>query len=963
MSDPSLLSSVFAHQTLPGDPVDTKVIQTQETTPKPDPEFGPGFHFRRLSNTAMSLLDRSGPRRPPPGSSFGTHDTSATVPTSATMALLQHQHHNHQHHSHDDDTGASDDAEMLIYDDHELVDEYGNPYPGGIGGNGGPAMRTDDDGPFAYFLDGGELGDDGHPGGGATGVGNGGGGGGGGPEYGDGADADEDGGFFSMFTSTQFAAPPVAPGTSATPPPPGIPGRETTPIAVTEGSNTHLTVAVSATGDATFAQGLISLLVALILRVRGLIALLPRPTNIGHINENNINWLSPMTYLGLLTFPTAAAVNAGAVREGGPAASPNKTTMLVLRETHLVRNRRRLLVMLTIYTIIMRYTSFDAFAVLLLLSHCLILYYLKNARKFNVQMAKRNIKNRVGWAKQWAGGLFRRGGGAGPDGGPGGPGEQDYMGSVEGAVGFGHDGAVGPGGPSAVPPAEKKKRRPVLPFRKSQPNGTDSTATPPLGHGSSAATVSAAPGATGGGGGRRINNLFRRAASVEDKGNDKGNPFQAGAGATDVAYPEDPSGLGSASNLRSSGASAAPGLAGTSAAVGASASTLAVLGSANGLNDGSAAVEPGNGGGTSSSGPSGKFAKIFSRRTRGQSTSQAGYAASATAIIAAVSAGGGGALPPGIAGPPGAASPGDGHAGATPPALRSGTTTPIHLGTSAEMLVDPNPTSLAPTPVTAPSFASVPLSRSHDSLSTMASVAPPGTDPAATGAGQLNISTTLERKPSTSSTGRSPGHSRSASDGHADGSSGGRSAGGAAGAGTKASRLTKDVVGKAKDFFQHHVKQRDSATPNGSDAPGSSVSAAGPQSLTRPSLEDLAASAAASSVSTPGSSPLSASASASGAVLSAHHRPLPQVPPSSTSGATLRAISSSSSPSSAAAMAELGAPLLLPNVSSSGGGLGGAGGNGPVPTQILTGSMPGMATVSEVLMPLSPATSIREVGR
>jgi cbb3-type cytochrome oxidase subunit 3 len=82
--------------------------------------------------------------------------------------------------------------------------------------------------------------------------------------------------------------------------------------------------------------------------------------------------------------------------------------MVDLREAHFVRNRRRVLTLFTFYTLAARYSSLDAYFLILLFSYCVILYYLKNARKINVQMAKRNIKQRVGWAKQWAGGLFKR---------------------------------------------------------------------------------------------------------------------------------------------------------------------------------------------------------------------------------------------------------------------------------------------------------------------------------------------------------------------------------------------------------------------------------------------------------------------------------------------------------------------------------------------------------------------------
>ncbi|KAF9279229.1 hypothetical protein BGZ68_008053, partial [Mortierella alpina] len=44
---------------------------------------------------------------------------------------------------------------------------------------------------------------------------------------------------------------------------------------------------------------------------------------------------------------------------------------------------------------------------------------MKNSGKMNVNMAKRAVGQRVGWAKQWAGGFFRRSTGLVPTGGAG----------------------------------------------------------------------------------------------------------------------------------------------------------------------------------------------------------------------------------------------------------------------------------------------------------------------------------------------------------------------------------------------------------------------------------------------------------------------------------------------------------------------------------------------------------------
>lgn len=65
--------------------------------------------------------------------------------------------------------------------------------------------------------------------------------------------------------------------------------------------------------------------------------------------------------------------------------------------------------MLTAYTLIVRYCSFDFFLVVLFASNCGMLFLMKNSGRMNVNMAKRAVGQRVGWAKQWAGGFFKRG--------------------------------------------------------------------------------------------------------------------------------------------------------------------------------------------------------------------------------------------------------------------------------------------------------------------------------------------------------------------------------------------------------------------------------------------------------------------------------------------------------------------------------------------------------------------------
>ncbi|KAF9426624.1 hypothetical protein BGZ94_006252 [Podila epigama] len=110
-------------------------------------------------------------------------------------------------------------------------------------------------------------------------------------------------------------------------------------------------------------------------------------------------WLDiPLQFIDLLTYP-----------EPDPKTG-NKMTLALVRETAFVRQRRRTLLMLTAYTLLVRYCSFDFFLVVLFSSNCAMLFLMKNSGRMNVNMAKRAVRQRVGWAKQWAGSIFKRGG-------------------------------------------------------------------------------------------------------------------------------------------------------------------------------------------------------------------------------------------------------------------------------------------------------------------------------------------------------------------------------------------------------------------------------------------------------------------------------------------------------------------------------------------------------------------------
>ncbi|KAF9361122.1 hypothetical protein BGX26_005751 [Mortierella sp. AD094] len=117
-------------------------------------------------------------------------------------------------------------------------------------------------------------------------------------------------------------------------------------------------------------------------------------------------WLDiPLQFIALLTYPEPDPKNG------------NKMSLTMVRETAFVRQRRKTLMMLTAYTLVVRYCSFDTFIAILFASNCAMLFLMKNSGRMNVNMAKRAVRQRVGWAKQWAGSIFKRGGGGGGGGG------------------------------------------------------------------------------------------------------------------------------------------------------------------------------------------------------------------------------------------------------------------------------------------------------------------------------------------------------------------------------------------------------------------------------------------------------------------------------------------------------------------------------------------------------------------
>ena len=66
------------------------------------------------------------------------------------------------------------------------------------------------------------------------------------------------------------------------------------------------------------------------------------------------------------------------------------------------------LLLLTSFIIFLRYCSFDFFIFLLFFSNGTLIYMMRNSSKINLQLAKKSVKNRVGWAKQYLGELINR---------------------------------------------------------------------------------------------------------------------------------------------------------------------------------------------------------------------------------------------------------------------------------------------------------------------------------------------------------------------------------------------------------------------------------------------------------------------------------------------------------------------------------------------------------------------------
>ncbi|KAK9680815.1 hypothetical protein K7432_015835 [Basidiobolus ranarum] len=114
--------------------------------------------------------------------------------------------------------------------------------------------------------------------------------------------------------------------------------------------------------------------------------------------QNSVGLLDiPIQFIALLTYPEVDPIN-------------NKPTYADLKEIGTVKSRRKVLCFLTLYTLIVRWCSFDLFLLVLFGVNCGVLFLMKNSGKINMQMAKRTVRQRANYMKQWAGGLFKKNG-------------------------------------------------------------------------------------------------------------------------------------------------------------------------------------------------------------------------------------------------------------------------------------------------------------------------------------------------------------------------------------------------------------------------------------------------------------------------------------------------------------------------------------------------------------------------
>ncbi|KAI8577998.1 hypothetical protein K450DRAFT_249446 [Umbelopsis ramanniana AG] len=108
----------------------------------------------------------------------------------------------------------------------------------------------------------------------------------------------------------------------------------------------------------------------------------------------------PFMFISLLTYPE--------VPQEADNDKAQKIRFTALREISFVRNRRRMLLGITFYCLFLRFCSFDFFLFALFCTNCGMLYLMKKSGSVNVTMAKRAVRQRITWARQWTGLLLSR---------------------------------------------------------------------------------------------------------------------------------------------------------------------------------------------------------------------------------------------------------------------------------------------------------------------------------------------------------------------------------------------------------------------------------------------------------------------------------------------------------------------------------------------------------------------------
>ncbi|KAJ9081395.1 hypothetical protein DSO57_1015102 [Entomophthora muscae] len=122
------------------------------------------------------------------------------------------------------------------------------------------------------------------------------------------------------------------------------------------------------------------------------------PQGVQEISEDSNVWAFPLKFHTFLNYPSLY-LDDGLTR---------KNSYQFLKEVKAVNTRRKVLTGLTLYSLLLRFCSLDLFFVVLFVSNCLVLYFMKNSTKVNLTIAKSSVKSKVGLAKQWAGGFIHK---------------------------------------------------------------------------------------------------------------------------------------------------------------------------------------------------------------------------------------------------------------------------------------------------------------------------------------------------------------------------------------------------------------------------------------------------------------------------------------------------------------------------------------------------------------------------